>query len=799
MQTWHLTSGQPLQLVVAADARLDPVDYCNDQIWELKLDGGEPSALALQTTYGLRAHWMRLFPAFLQKGQPLTDPKRFYQPPQVSAFYPNYLAVNCFPYNGIELLLEYWAAGSQVVCGKMQITNRKILPERIRLEWAALLNPLEGGQNMAPVSFGNQIALQGQSDHLTPVCLLNGMPQAGKGSFPALGSNFDLLPGNSHSVYWALASLPSAQASYELAKATLARPWEAEMARIELNNQASLYEIHTDNPEWDAALAFSQKTAKGLILPAGELPAASFATTRQPDQGFSPRGDGNDYPASWSGPTALDTWYLTYNLSSAEGSMLRGFVDNFLSSQSESGQIDGKPGPAGQRQRQMAQPLLSSLAWKAQSMAPDQAWLGKVYPGLVNFVRQWSSPAYDHDGDGLPDWETPYQSGLVDNLVYKDWLPEEEGQTFILLDQMALLVMLYQEFESLLKIARQTGQTEDVPWLEERAASLREVIQSAWTPQAHTYRAGSLSLPRTQRKRRLAEFNGSGEFELKHTFKKPQRVAVHLDFEEEVTLRTSVVLYGRNQNGDVVEEMPTRRFYYSKGHAYCTSQNQFLALERIEIKSLMENDQLWITTLDTTQSNISLLLPLWAKTAEPEQAVDIIQNVIQPDYLQAGGLPLMPPRNRPDDPVNLACVSLPWNTLVIEGLLHYGQQKLAADLFTRLAQAVCTTLKQNQTFRQLYHAESLLPYGEQQHLYGLLPVELFLKIAGIVKISQQEVILHGILPFSGQITVKYLGVMITRSKEETNITFPNGQNVKVTTPGSYRVYLPETPSIKEAP
>ncbi len=64
MPNWNLAAGDPLSLTLAADARLTTTDYTNDQIWELSLGGGEPAALALQTTYGLRAHWMRLFPRF---------------------------------------------------------------------------------------------------------------------------------------------------------------------------------------------------------------------------------------------------------------------------------------------------------------------------------------------------------------------------------------------------------------------------------------------------------------------------------------------------------------------------------------------------------------------------------------------------------------------------------------------------------------------------------------------------------------------------------------------------------------
>ena len=52
MYEWNLKNGDPLSLTIATDARLVAPDYTDDQIWELKIGGGDPPALALQTTYG---------------------------------------------------------------------------------------------------------------------------------------------------------------------------------------------------------------------------------------------------------------------------------------------------------------------------------------------------------------------------------------------------------------------------------------------------------------------------------------------------------------------------------------------------------------------------------------------------------------------------------------------------------------------------------------------------------------------------------------------------------------------------
>ena len=74
MRRWNLTQNDPLALRLAADVRLGATDYADDQIWELTLAGGEPPALALRTTYGLRARDMRLLPCFPRRDAVIMTP-----------------------------------------------------------------------------------------------------------------------------------------------------------------------------------------------------------------------------------------------------------------------------------------------------------------------------------------------------------------------------------------------------------------------------------------------------------------------------------------------------------------------------------------------------------------------------------------------------------------------------------------------------------------------------------------------------------------------------------------------------
>src|SRR5512138_2291068 len=119
MRDWSLScgttgtgSGDPMSLTLAADMRLCEPDYLNDHIWELEIGGGEPAAVAVRTTYGLRARNMRLFYRFGESLQTVMDPSTFVRAPRLRRFFPNFLLLDFVPLEGLEVTAEYWAADS---------------------------------------------------------------------------------------------------------------------------------------------------------------------------------------------------------------------------------------------------------------------------------------------------------------------------------------------------------------------------------------------------------------------------------------------------------------------------------------------------------------------------------------------------------------------------------------------------------------------------------------------------------------------------------------------------------------
>jgi hypothetical protein len=816
MQTWKLSAGDPLSLTLAADARLTTTEYTDDQIWELTLGGGEPAALALQTTFGLRAHWLRLFPRIVRSEGARTDPTLYHVPPQILQFSPNTLEVAFEPFEGLAVLAEYWIAESNIAVGRVKFTNTSILPLNFHFEWVALLNPIDRQGGMAPVQNGPTYVLSGETAYINPVVFLTGGPQPSEGPYPALSVEMELYPGSSRQLSWSAAANRTYESSLEAARAAAARPWEAEHTRLEMLNLSQMVRIQTGDPDWDAAFALTQKTAFGLLMKNPlYLPEPSFVLSRRPDQGFSRRGDGSDYAHLWSGQTALDAYYLSSLLLPGAPDLVAGLVRNFLAVQEENGVIDWKPGLGGQRSKQLAQPLIATLALQVAPYLPEIEWFREVFPKLLRFFQSWFSPENDRDEDGFPEWEHPLQSGLEDSPVYDRWSPNAQGIDVACLEDPGLAAMLYRECQSLIEMASALEESEKtaaayarlsggevqlsdaseaLPALRERAAALREMVESTWDAKARIYHYRDYQTHASQRGQIVVEFNGSERISSRKRFNPPCRLVIHMNASEVRTFAISITIHGFTAEGEASETLTSRSFTWLGRQARATTQNAFAALKRIEAVGLTDTDQVRVFTADLTQEDCSLFLPLWAGIPEDETARHLIDEVLWPRYLMPYGIPVTPPDLNPQEELpglHTAVTSalLPWNHLIGEGLLRYGRRAQAADLLNRLMTAVIASLKEHRAFRQYYHAETGLAAGERGHLHGLAPLGLFLQTLGVRQLSAKEILLDGFNPFPWIIHVQYRKAQLTFHPDKTEIIFPGGQRITVNRPGLHRIKL----------
>lgn len=772
-------------MTLAADARLCSPDYCDDQIWELSLGGGEPSALALHTTYGLRARSLRLFPRFIEADTTRSDPLEFVNQPVIRHFYPNFLVVTYSPLPDIDVITEYWVPESKAIAGRLKIYNRSSAPRQVRLEWVALLTPNEIGQRMAPMEIQAVQVLIGQSGGLAPVIFLTGGPIAAAGPYPALTLGLDLSSGAARQLIWCHAGLSTPEESFALARNIASRNWEAERTRIELLNE-SLVDIHTGDSDWDTTFALAQKTAFSLFLgPNDHLPYSSFVNARRSDHGYSLRGDGSDYGYLWNGQTPLDSHWLVGIILPSAPELAKGLLRNFLFTQLENGVIDWKPGLGGQRGNRMATPILATLAWQIYQADEDLAFLEEVYAPLLDYLHAWFVAERDRDGDGIPEWDHPMQAGFDDHPLFARWHSWAQGVDITTTESPALCAFLYRECQTLIRMSRILERSEPLPSINTLADHLKVAVDSSWDEASATYRYWDRDTHHNTPSEVLGERQGYGEIQIQQSFEQPIRLLLQVRAGGETTRRSQVFVHGVSPSGaHRVERISADRFQWYLGWGTATSERAYTSVEHVEIQGLDNTDLVTLHSAGLDSEDHTLLLPLWAGIPSAQRANQLIEKTIaDPDrYWQPFGLTACPQPLPGLEAITCQSVHIIWNSYIGEGMVAYGYQEDAAELVTRLMKAIVQNLKTEGGFRRYYHAKTGEGMGERDALGGLAPVGLFLEVLGVRLISSHRVVVTGFNPFPWPVTIKYRGLTVLRQKDKTLVIFPDGQTVTVNDP-----------------
>lgn len=789
MQEWSLRAGDPLNLTLAADMRLSKPNYVDDHIWDLELGTGDPSALSLRTTFGLRARSNRIFPRFTERGSTVIDVAEFAIPPVVRRCYPNFLEVKFSPLEGLEVTYEVRVPESNSIAGRVTVVNRSGESRNPRLEMVAALVPLDG-HTFSHTQIQMVNVLIGQTGGLVPLLFLTGGPLPGPGPQPSLMIDLNLASGESRQLTWVQASTVEHQSAFDTARLIAAQPWDAEIARIEMTNSGGSLQIYTSDPEWDAALAFSQKSAFSLFFPGnGNLRHPSFVQARSTDHGFSHKGDGTDYPVTWGGQTALEAYYLASVLPAAP-ELVQGLLHNFLSIQNEDGSIDGKPGLGGQRGGYQAMPILASLAWELYKISEDEDSLEDDFPKLLKFFWSWFSEKNDRNRDGIPEWAHLMQTGYEENPTFDTWNPWSQGADITSMHNPALMALLYREAQSLVSMAEKLGRAYEVTLVKKQAESLKALLDEAWHPRTSIYRYRDCETGISTTGKVLARRRGSGVVTLKETFEPPIRLLIEIQTQDSAAKRPQVIIseYVTKGENEVIQH---GQFQWRSGGLVATSRQVHEKIGRIQIKGLDPKDKVIVHRLDYSREDHTLLLPLWAGIPDEQQAQAMVDHTILDfgRFNRPFGIPAC--TVIPDPEADSACMSvyLPWNLLVCEGLLTYGFRKEAARLIAHLMTGVIQNLKQKRTFYQRYHAETGMGIGERNALSGLAPVGLFMKVLGVQVLSPTHVQLDGENYFPWPVTIQYKGLKIVRGLEHTEVRFPNGKQITVNDPAPCTISL----------
>jgi len=784
MRDWTLGAGGPLAITLAADFRLSAPDDTNDHIWELELGGGDPPALALRSTYGLRARSMRIFPRFMTRNQAVMAPADFATPPQLRRFYPNFLVFECSPFPDVSVTAEYWAPTSQTVAGRFTVTNHTPGTFSFGLELCGQLVPFTG-KSLAPSSMQSVIVLAGRSEDLAPVVFMTGGPQPGPGPYPSLALDVILAEGESRQITWVEAALGDPESSFEMARHTAARHWDAERARIELVNAAQIVEVYTGDPNWDAAFAFTQTSALSLFFSPtrGQVPYPSFVLARQPDHGHAPLFDGKDYSALWSGQSPLDSYYLASLLPGAVDLAL-GLLRNFLAVQTAEGELEGNPGMFTPRGRWLAAPFLASLSWQIYQRRGDEALLAESFSPLLAFYQQWFSRERDRDQDGFPEWDHVLQSCFEDNPAFTLWQTGGQGADISFAESPALAAALFREGKVLSRMASLLGKEDQQRQLEEQVARLGPLVEACWDEQAASYHYRDRESHSSPAGMKIAEQVGNGKFGIRQSFERPLRLLVRIEFGGQAIRRPEILIKGRGGKSLQSEQLARMDFQWGTDRAVVTSRCLYTSLSSITVAGLEKLDRVIVQVMDFSAQDQTLFLPLWAEIPEAGRAQELVRrSLLAPDrFGRRYGIPACATVPGATVDSSSMAVHLPWNQLIGEGLLAYGLRQEAAQLTMRLMDAITLNLREHHAFARTYHAGTGAGSGERNSLQGLAPLGLFLKVLGVEIRSPRCVLLSGTNPFPWPVTVQYRGLTLTRQLDRTDLVFPDGRSLSVIGP-----------------
>lgn len=783
MPNWNFTPDHSISLTLAADVRFSLTEYTNDQIWELNLGNSEPPSISLETTFGLRARLCRIFPRFIFNGQVVNDSAQFSHPITIHQYFPNYIVLSFKPFSCINVKLEYWVPGSQVIAARIKIINTSRDTCAIEMEWAELLLASSDGSRMAINEMEMTTILAGKTANLSPVLFLTGGAQSGKSPYPSLNLSYVIPPNGEQEAQWVHASHSDMNASYELAKEVVKKNWSAEFARIIRVNSRQL-DIHTGNKDWDTAFFLSQNIAHQLFLqPTQSFLAPSYVTTRSPDQGFSLLKDGSDYNHLWNGQTPIDSVYLTNFLLPGSPELLKGLLDNFLSVQTSEGEIDWKPGLGGQRSHLLATPLLAEITLRLFEYSGDIEYLRTVFTKLLAFFHSWFSSAHDRDGDLIPEWDQTMQTGFEDLPLFSHDHPWSLGTDISMVESPDLSAYLYRECMSLISIAKLIDNAEAIGQLEPIATRLKSMVEQTWNDQHACYlyrdRDSHFSTPVEI----LGSRMGAGVIDVHREFQQPIRPIIHINTKKEVTHPTQIFIHGNGASGaHRVEHIPANRIHWQISSGYVTSEYIYNSIERIEINGIRAEDSVFAQSVNLTCMDQSLLLPLWAGIPSKERAKILINLTImnKNKFLSPNGLrSCIDFPGMSGYPQDFFGIHFPWTDLILDGLIQYGERNKATEVFSRLMKPVVHSLNNDLTFHQSYHNETGKPLGAQNSLPGLVPIGLFLKILGIKIISASKVEVAGHNPFPWPVTIKYQGLTVVKQEKKTLVIFPDGQNVTI--------------------
>ncbi len=787
MRDWHLTADSPLAMRFAADVRLSPTDYADDQSWEVVFGSDGEPGLIVQTRYGGRAGLARLVPMWVLGNRTIYEANALAERPVLRAFTPNYARITARVISTLALNAELWVMDSHAIGGRFVLENSA--DEPVSLGFDLFAQVVREGKvidmNLLSLDNGNVALHLGVIGNLNPILMMDYAKapalRQGEHVSPKLSAPITIPAKGWTTIRWVHAGLPSLNDSLQTAFKWLYQAnWDEALSLIEKAN-AAMPAVETGIADWDAAIAFSaQVVLRSFVGPTSYLPNPSYVSARIPARGFSPKGDGSDHGWQWNGQTAALGYLALPAAAILAPDLARGAIRNALAIRQPDGWIDFKPGLGGQRTNLLSMPLLAATAWRIYEITEDRQFIQDVFAGLHQFFQRWFQA--DTDRDGVPEWTNTAQSGYPDNptfALYRRWAQNADISKAESPDLAAYLI---NEGRSLLQMAELVGDSVAGPAIKARLDLLLKQLDSMWDDTARSYQYRDRDTDRTTTGSSLFRGKGDESFDKRAPLDPPNRLILRIVGGKDHPPRAAVTIEGVDAKGaHVSETMSAFAWHYGMGSA--VSEHVYSQVNYIKFTGLSRVYVVEIDSVDLTRRNQTLLLPLWAGAPGKDRAATLAQTITDPArYWRPFGMPVCPVDDKAFAANNAdgsGGVWLLWNTMIVEALLQYSYTSEAATLFGRILDAQMKALRRDRGFREAYNSETGEGLGDLDELAGVVPLQLVMQLVGVRMVNVRKVWAGGPLALPNPVKITQFGVEVTRSAAGTTVRFPSGYVAQV--------------------
>jgi hypothetical protein len=427
-------------------------------------------------------------------------------------------------------------------------------------------------------------------------------------------------------------------------------------------------------------------------------------------------------------------------------------------------------------------PCLAQLAERIYTQTSNLKFLTEIFPRIQETCLAWFDPSLDSDQDGFPEWAVLAQTGWSDHPTFNIFNPEHLATRIATTESFALGKMLVEELVALQKIARIVGDQvtlEHASALQAKLTSQLEAMHtqfpevSCWDRDSH------------QQTCQAVLFEGS-IIELEHQslrLAQAARINVKLLIGLTAPKPTQVHILGESPDGKPIEEtIPSAALSRLGEFLFFTTEHVYQQIERICFSELSDQTWLRIYVADLTLRDIG-----WYLAYTPEEKLKISEltegakdefNADEEDSPQSifasnlYGLPNY--EQKTEETIKTGSVNPAWNSLVLRHLLEVGAKPEAAELFTSLMRGAVQVLRKEHRLFEAYYSQNALPLGKSNGLTGLLPLQIFLELAGIKLLAPDRVQVAGEYPFPGQLSLRYRRVEVVREGKNTTVTLPDG-------------------------